>query len=151
MAQRTQSESSQTTGRRQRIESPQAEVQALLDRFARAVTSGDGRTIATMWDVPALVLGDQESRAVSAAAEVEQFFGGAKEQYNARGITDTRGEIVRLDWPTERIAIVEVRWPYLDARGNEVGEETSTYTLRRDDSGELKVRVAVMHGAAAPH
>jgi hypothetical protein len=104
-----------------------------------------------MWETPALVLSDQEVITVGAASEVEQFFSGAKEQYNARGIVDTRPDIVQLRWPTEKIAIVEVRWPYLDARGHELGEETSTYTLRRNEAGDLKVRVAVMHGTSEPH
>jgi hypothetical protein len=123
------------------------EVQQLLDRMARAVTSGDGSAMAAMWETPALVLGDNQAMAVSSPQEVAQFFGGAKEQYNKRGITDTRAEIVRLHWPTNRIAVVEVRWPYLDERGATRGHETSTYTLHRADTGDLKLRVAVMHGA----
>ena len=123
------------------------EVQQLLDRMARAVTSGDGKTMAELWETPAFVVGDDQVLTVATAGEIEQFFGGAKEQYNARGITDTRAEIVRLDWPSERLALVEVRWPYLDASGASRGEETSTYTLRRNDRGDLKLRVAVMHGA----
>ncbi|HET8580777.1 MAG TPA: hypothetical protein VFL31_07245 [Nitrospiraceae bacterium] len=70
---------------------------------------------------------------------VKESFSGAKEQYNARGITDTRPDVFGLEWVTERIAIVDVRWPYLDERGKEVGEEASTYTLRRDDAGDLKL------------
>ena len=128
--------------------SQREEVQMLLDRMGRAVTSGDGRAMAEMWDVPALVLSNDEVMAVSAADEIEKFFGGAKEQYNARGITDTRAEIVKLDWPTDRIAIVTVRWPYLDAKGGVHGSETSMYTLRRDDKRKLRLRVAVMHGAS---
>lgn len=124
-----------------------SEVQELLDRMARAITAGDGRTMAEIWETPALVLGDEQVMAVTSSQEVEQFFGGAKEQYNARGIVDTRAEIVSLTWPTDHIAIVEVRWPYLDAQGANRGEETSTYTLRRDDRGQLRLRVAVMHGA----
>jgi ketosteroid isomerase-like protein len=125
-----------------------SEVQAMLDRFARAITAGDGRAAADVWETPALVVGDEQVMAVSSQQEVEQFFGSGKEQYNARGITDTRPEIVSLDWPTRKIAIVEVRWPYLDAEGKNVGEETSTYTLRRNEAGELKLRVALMHGAS---
>jgi hypothetical protein len=125
-------------------------IQDFLDRLGRAVTSGDGAAAARLWETPALVIGDDMQRAVSTEAELVEFFGGAKAQYNARGITDTRAEIVRLTWPTERIAIVEVRWPYLDAKGDEVGDETSTYTLRRDDAGTLRLRVAVMHGASKP-
>lgn len=122
-------------------------VKELLEQMARAVTAGDGRTVAAMWAVPALIVGDEMVRATSSLQEVEQFFGGAREQYNARGITDTRPDIQELEWVTDRIAIVEVRWPYLDPQGHEKGEETSTYTLRRNEAGELKLHVAVMHGA----
>ena len=124
-----------------------ADLQAYFDRLARALTAGDGRAISTMWEVPALVIGDQEVHAVGTQKEVEQFFAGAKDQYNQRGITDTRAEISKIEWLTERIALVTVRWPYLDRAGEERGEETSTYTLRRNDAGELKLRVAAMHGA----
>ena len=123
----------------------------MLERFARALTAGDGRTVAGLWETPALVVGDQQVIAVGSRGEVEQFFGGAKEQYNQQGIVDTRPEIMRLEWATERIAVVKVRWPYLDASGRERGEERSTYTLRRDDAGELKVRVVVMHGVTQAH
>jgi hypothetical protein len=127
------------------------EVQELLDRMARALTAGDGRTVATMWETPAMVVGEQGVQAVSAAQEIEAFFSGARAQYNARGITDTRADIRRLHWVNDRIALVTVRWPYLDARGEEIGEESSTYTLRRDEQGKLKLRVAVMHGEAPRH
>ena len=122
------------------------EVQTFFDEFGRAVTAGDARAIATMWAVPAYVIGDNGALVVSTRAEVEQFFAGAKEQYNKRGITDTRAEIFGLEWVTERIVIADVRWPYLDERGEEKGGEASTYTLRRDDNGALKLHIALMRG-----
>ena len=129
-------------------EQNQQEIQSFLDRMARAITSGDGPAVAALWETPALVVGNDKVMPVSSSNELEQFFGGAKEQYNARGITDTRAEILHLEWPTDRIAIVEVRWPHLDANGEIKGSETSTYTLRRDDDGTLKLRTVVMHGEA---
>ena len=126
----------------------QAEVQQVLDQMARALISGDGRAVARLWEPPALVLSDQEVHSVASSEEVAKFFGGAKDQYNQMGIVDTRPDIQRLTWPTQRMAIVEVRWPWLDANGRESGSETSTYTFRRDDSGQLKLRVVVMHGVA---
>jgi len=131
-----------------RSDAAQQDVQDFLDRMAKAITSGDIPAIVSLWQVPALVLDDADVKAVNSNREIERFFAGARQQYNARGIMDTRAEIMNLHWPNERIAIVEVRWPYLDAQGREVGEETSTYTLRRDDEGELRLRVAVMHGAS---
>ncbi len=118
-----------------------------LDEFARALTAGDGRAVANLWETPAFVLGDEMVRVVQSPQEVEAFFAGAKEQYNARGVTEARAEILELDWLTDRIVQVEVRWPYQDAYGEELGYETSTYTLLRDDAGRLRLRIAVMHGA----
>ncbi len=129
---------------------PTDEIQQFLDRMARALVSGDGRTVSTMWEVPALVIGDENVMAVSRREEFEAFFGNAKAQYNAQGITDTRPEIVRIEWATKRLATVQVRWPHLDAQGKILGSEVSTYILRRDDKGELKLRVALMHGASTP-
>ena len=126
----------------------EAEVRDLLTRMARAMVTGDGQAAAKLWEVPAIVIGDEGVMPVSALSEVEHFFGGAKEQYNARGITETRPEIVQLEWATPRIALVEVRWPHLDADGRQRGSETSTYALRRDLTGALKLRAAIMHGAS---
>jgi hypothetical protein len=126
------------------------EIQQLLDRLARALTAGNGRAAAAEWTAPAFVVGDTMVQAVSSLDEVDRFFSGAKEQYNARAITDTRGEIETIDWVTPRMALVQVRWPYLDDRGEEKGEERSTYLLRRDDGGALKLQVAIMHGESEP-
>jgi ketosteroid isomerase-like protein len=128
-----------------------AALRALLAKLARAVTSGDGKAAAAIWATPALVIGDDMALTVASSADIQEVFGGAKAQYNARGITDTRPDILRLDWVTHRIAIVEVRWPYLAADGDEVGEETSTYIIRREPDGQLAIRAAVLHGEAATH
>jgi hypothetical protein len=118
-----------------------------LDAFAKALTAGDGRAIAALWETPAFVLGDEMVRVVNSAQEVEEFFSHAKEQYNAQGIMEARAEILQLECLTDRIVQVEVRWPYVDTYGKEFGHETSTYTLLRDEAGQLRLRIAVMHGA----
>jgi hypothetical protein len=124
-------------------------VQAYLDRFAEALTAGDGEAIAAMWHTPAFVLGADRAHVVNSPEEVAEFFGGAREQYSAMGVTDTKAEIVRLDEVNDRLVMVRVHWPWLDAEGNEVGGETSTYTLSREKDEDWKLRVAVMHGQEA--
>lgn len=126
------------------------EVQGFLDQFGRSLTAGDGDAIARMWAVPAYILGDTMAQVVSSREEIATFFSGAKEQYNKRGISDTRAEIFGLEWVTDRIVVVDVRWPYLDERGNEKGEESSTYTLRRDDFSDLRLHIALMRGEGSP-
>jgi hypothetical protein len=123
-----------------------ANVQAYLDRFATAMTSGDTKTMRTLWQVPAFVVGANMSRLVQSLDEVEQFFAGATDMYHERGIVSTRAEITDLDWIADELVTVRVRWPYLDAHGKEHGEESSSYTLQRDDDGEFKMRVIVMRG-----
>lgn len=122
------------------------EIQALLNRLARGVTTGDGKAVAAEWGVPAIVISADGVQAVATHDEVAGFFTGAKQQYNERGITDTRPEIRDEDWIGSGIVIVKVRWPYLDAQGKEVGAEASDYTLRRNDAGKLEVRCVTMRG-----
>jgi hypothetical protein len=132
--------------KRTRATRPDDEVAAFLDKMARALTSGDVEVLASQWDVPALVVSDDGVHAVSTLDEVRAFFGGVKDQYNERGVVDTYPDVVSVDQPSSRILVVRVRWPHLDADGDVVGAESSTYTLRRDDDGDLKLRVVLMHG-----
>jgi ketosteroid isomerase-like protein len=127
------------------------QVQDFLDRFANALIAGDGKAVAALWAVPAMVLGDDMVRPVNSAEEIEKFFGDAKEQYNSRGIVGTRADILRLEWVSDKIVLVDVRWPYIDQGGNELAEESSTYTLMRDVDGNFKLRVALMRGVSEPH
>jgi len=123
-----------------------AEAQDLFNQLAQALTRGDGARVAMLWETPAIVISDEGVIAIATAAQIAEYFGGAKSQYNVRGIVDTRADIRDLERIGERIVIASVRWPYLDAAGKTVGAESSDYTLRRDDAGALKIRGVLMHG-----
>ncbi len=123
-----------------------AEVHDVLSRVARAVTSGDGAAMAALWEVPAFVIGADSVMAIERTEQISKFFGGAKQQYNDRGIVDTRPDIRGLERIGDRMVIASVRWPYLDAAGKVVGAESSDYTLRRDDTGAFKIRCVLMRG-----
>jgi hypothetical protein len=123
-----------------------SEVQDFLDRFALAMTSGDTKAVSELWEAPAFVIDENTTIAVSSLGEVERFFAGAKDQYNERGITTTKAEIVELDWVSDNLVVAQVRWPYLNDAGKSLGAESSTYTLRRNSEGEFKLRVVLMRG-----
>jgi ketosteroid isomerase-like protein len=144
----SRSGSHQIASKRPSREAEQASVQAYLDRFAEAMTAGDTKTMAKLWGVPAFVIGATEARAVQSETEVEQFFAGAKDMYNERGIVGTRAEISDLDWVGEDLVIATVRWPYLDENERVLGEESSSYTLLRGEDGSFKLRVITMRGAS---
>jgi hypothetical protein len=124
-------------------------VRALLDRFARAFTKGDGPGAAACWEVPALVVSDEGSRAVGSLDEVAAFFGGAAGQYHDLGVADTRAEVQSIRWITERQVLVEVLWPYLDADGQPTGRtESSVYVMRLGDNGQPRIAAVLMMGTS---
>jgi hypothetical protein len=141
--------SHQIGSKRPSREREQASVQAYLDRFAETMTSGDMKTMVQLWGVPAFVIGVTEARVVQSETEVEQFFAGAKDIYNERGIIGTRAEIIDLDWVGDDLVIATVRWPYLDANDRVLGEESSSYTLLRGEDDSFKLRVITLRGAAS--
>lgn len=126
--------------------SDRASVQEYLDRFATAMTTGDTKTMSKLWGVPAFVVGANMAKVVQSDDEVEEFFAGAKDLYNERGIMDTRAEIEDLDWISEDLVVATVRWPYLDQNEKELGAERSSYTLFRGEDGSYKVRVVTLRG-----
>jgi hypothetical protein len=141
----TQQPGSQPRGARTERER-HGEVQDLLDRYAKAITGGDGDAAAAMWELPGYLIGPDLVMAIERPQQITQFFGEAKEAYNAYGIESTRPEILDEEWVGDRLVIVRVRWPYLDETRREVGAERSDYTLRRDNSGKLTIRSVLMRG-----
>lgn len=124
-------------------------VMDFLEMFALSLTEGATEAIALMWETPALVITDTHVVSIDQRDELFDLFAGAREHYNSAGVTDTRPEIVRLDEVTDTLAMVRVRWPWLDDEGTELGAECSTYVLRRSTMGDWKIRCAVMHGCEA--
>lgn len=119
------------------------DVQEFLDRLAWGLTSGNGRAAAGLWAIPAIMISDNGVHTIMDRDELVRTLADARQQYAANGIIDTHGEIERVEWITDRIAQVDVRWPWFNSHGSEDGAEWSTYTLRRDDHGMLKAHVAI--------
>ncbi len=126
------------------------EVQEFLDGLARSLTAGDGKAVATMYEVPALIISDEGVHAITSPEEIATFFGSAKTEYNAMGVVDTRADLIDLERIGKRLLVATVRWPHLDANHHEVAAESSDYTLRRDDQGRLRIRSVLMRGMSAP-
>jgi ketosteroid isomerase-like protein len=123
------------------------EVQHFLDRFAAAVNASDGEAATHLWETPALVVGDHMTMAVGSDEQVAKMFGSAKDHLKSRGATDTRAEILGLEDLTPRVVLVTAHFDWLDGDGEQVGGETTTFTLRRDRDGAFRVKTSVMHGA----
>lgn len=125
---------------------PDFMVENFFQVFSQALTNGDIEAIKNHWGIPSLVMSNQIQMAVKSESEIERFFKGTKEQYKLRGISEAVPEIENIQWLTDRISLVGVRWPYYDMRGREVGEESSCYTLKLDDNNRLRIFCVVMQG-----
>jgi hypothetical protein len=114
-----------------------------LHRYGQAISDGDMRAVSRCWEVPAVVLSDQDSIAVAQADEIENFFGQAVEWYRSRGLVATRPQLEAVKPLSDRLTSVDVRWSTLDATGEERSFERSHYILWRGEDGEPRIRVAL--------
>jgi hypothetical protein len=121
-------------------------IRDFLARMASSLTSGDVETLAHLWETPVFVLDDDGAEVLDSLQDMKNFFAAAKASYHKRGIVATSADIMQIEWLTQRIAIVDVRWPHLDASGHERSAECATYTLRFDDSNTLRLRSVVLRG-----
>jgi hypothetical protein len=119
------------------------QIQELLERLGKALSTGEVSTIPHCWEVPALVLHDEGAVAVSSAGEIEGFFTKATEWYHSRGLVATRPEVERIEALSERLAAVDVRWPAFDKAGVERASERSHYILQLGKDGQPRIRVAM--------
>lgn len=123
----------------------------LIGRYSHALAAGDVATIVAAWDVPSLVIGEKGVISFDTRDELERFFTASTAEYDPRGRMGPRVRVSGLERIAERLATVRLSFPYLDRYDREMGEESSTLTLRRDELG-WKIRVALMHGATShPH
>ena len=121
----------------------EGKIKDLLERIGIALSTGDLPGITSCWAVPALVLSDQGVTAVSESREVEQFFAQATEWYHAQGLTATRPELERVDWLSEKLASIDVRWPSFNSSGQEKFSERSHYIVQLGQDGQARIRVAL--------
>jgi hypothetical protein len=124
------------------------DLRAFLEEYGRALSRCDLPAIAAAWECPALVLDDQGVIAVDSTEQIENFFAAASQLYRDQGIVSTSPEISRVEWVSELIAEVRVRWLRWAAEERR-GVELSQYTVRLDADRRPRIRVALMLPTAA--
>lgn len=118
------------------------QIRTSLEELGAALTQGDADAVADHWEVPALVLGDEEARPVATIGEVRQFFAQAIDAYRANGEVATRPYIERVTELSPGLAAVDVTWTSLDAEGREKGWERSHYVMHQGKDGKPRIQVA---------
>lgn len=127
------------------------EVEAFLVAYGEALSAGDGARIATMWEIPGLVLSDQGSVPVTDTAQAERFFTAAAGHYSDADLAGVRPEYVAIEQVSEQLCSADVRWIGVDAEGRATRyKEFGLYLLRRAGDGTVRIQVAVMRPNDGP-
>jgi len=119
------------------------QVMRFLERYGRALSTGDLEAIADSWAVPALSIGEEEARGVGAIEEVTGFFAAAGDAYRAQGIVAARPELLHAERIGRRLLFVDVRWRNENAAGATVATERTHYILWQGDDGALRIRTII--------
>ncbi len=124
-----------------------AQIQAFLERYGQALSTGDLPAIAACWAIPSLVLSETGAMAVSTAIQVESFFSQAVTWYHEQEIVATQPQLEQVTSLGERLAAVDVRWASLDKAGAEQASERAHYILHQGDDGQPRIQVALTRTA----
>lgn len=132
-----------------------AGLQEFLEEFAQALTSGDGEAAAACFEYPcAMVMSDPEAYGPNHVFQDQEtaarFFAEAPRMDHERGIEDTFPGVEQVQDLGSGLLLARVRFPYIDADGNDMGDgETSLYVLRRRPQEGYAIASVVTLGADA--
>lgn len=124
-----------------------------LNEFFRHLSRGDAHAAAALWDVPALILGDEHAHGPMSRdrlAEVLADMPGPaplEARPSVEGDAPIELSIDRVEWTSQRVALVEARWRPLPRGGLLHGIEVATFLLRSDELGHPKIRGLLLHSA----
>lgn len=123
------------------------QIRQALEDIGTALSAGDAKGVAELWDVPALVLHDNGALPVASRDEVQSFFAQAIDAYRQKGVISTRPIIDHVDFMSDGLASVDVSWPGFDAAGKEQGAERSHYLMHLGTDGKARIQVALSRAA----
>jgi hypothetical protein len=124
------------------------EIDHLADFFGRygaALTSGDVVAIAGCHALPGMVVADSYSFTFSSPAAVALSFLGAAPAYQEQQIVAAHAQLLDVQRLTDVLAMVAVRWEFLDSAGRAVPGEGFRYLIRADAGGPQIITVIATH------
>jgi hypothetical protein len=126
-------------------------VPVFLDRFLDLFAAGDVAGLGELWDLPALVLGDEQVHGLMSRPHLHRLFADAV--FQQQPVPFTRSlphhgseQIESVEWISPRVALVELPWPAGNAGGFLLGVQASTFLLRIDQHDHLKIRGLLLRG-----
>ncbi len=108
-----------------------SDVTSFLKNYAKALSEGDVKAIATAWHTPSLVVSPGGVIAVSKSSEVEKFFKASIADYRKKGISGAKLEAANITKISKSVAAAEVTWRHAKTDGRSGGEERAYYVLSK--------------------
>jgi hypothetical protein len=133
------------------------DVRSFLEGFVGRLVSGDARAAAELWDVPALVMGDERVHGPVSNADLARMFSDAlleRELDKGAACTPEGLEPMALradtvDWLSLRVATVSAAWPGRKLGGFLRNVEASTFLVRVDRNQHFKIRALLLRASRA--
>jgi hypothetical protein len=126
---------------------------ALLTEFLRQLSVGDARAAAALWDVPALILGDEHVHGPLSRERLAEVLadtpGPGPLERRAQSAGEAPPELIieRVEWTSQRVASIRARWQRMPRAGVLHGIEAATFLVRSDELNHPKIRGLVLHSA----
>ncbi|MFK0402545.1 hypothetical protein ACIQTT_09470 [Microbacterium sp. NPDC090225] len=122
-------------------------LQDFFGRYAANLTSFDAEASARLWTEPGVIVDDRASMVAESRESMVEGLTMSYPLYKKLGLVSVRHEVLDSTDVSEKLAIVRVRFVFLDAAGDGLTDTTSYYLLRDGGSG-LQATVCIETDAA---
>jgi len=106
-----------------------------LGRDAASLTSFDAKAAANLWTTPGMIVDDRFSGVVESREAMIEGLEQSYPLYQQLGLSSVGYELLRQEELSGAITLVQVRWLFLDAEGEQLTDSVGYDILRRDDDG----------------
>jgi ketosteroid isomerase-like protein len=127
-------------------ESEKAAVDHAYRSYGDAFSRGDLSTVVQYCNVPFVVISPQEVRVLSTTADVETFYGAARQDLKERGYSHSKLLEVHVRLLGTTVALVSALFTRYKTDGSELATLGATYLLHKTD-GVWKISVITVHPA----
>lgn len=112
-----------------------SEIDDYLTRYADTLTAFDSTAAASLWAMPGMIIDDRFAGVLGDRESMAQSLEQSYPLYRELGLTSVTHECVDIQNLTDVISLVQVRWLFHDADGNQLTDSNAYYIVRRDDDG----------------
>lgn len=120
------------------------DIERFLIAYGDALSAGDGARVASMHELPGLVLSDASSIPLTDRAQLADSVTAAAARFRDAGLSGVRPEYVAIEQLGDELCTADVRWIGVDTEGRASRhKEFALYVLRRSADGEVRIQVTV--------